>query len=259
MILERAPVSGPFALKGNDVPGQSFPRLEKSVFIVTYGRSGSTVLQNMINALPGYVLRGENANLLGSLVRAWNDLRHSEQGANMRRGGRTSGPHQPWFGYEAIDADQLGQDLANVFLRDVLRPAPDTRAIGFKEIRWHSEPDLFAPMLEFLQRYMPAAHFIFNTRDPDQVARSGWWKTMPRDLVLAQLAQAESLYVTWQAAHPDCCLAMHYNDFAADPDAWRPLFDFLSEPFDPELVKTILDQQLTHMKPPQKSAAGGAN
>ena len=230
------------------MPVQSFPRLEKTVFIVTYGRSGSTLLQNMINALPGHVLRGENANLLGPLVQAWHELRHSDQAAKMRAEGRPSGPHQPWFGYEAVDPDQLGRDLADLFLRDVLRPEPDTRVIGFKEIRWHEAPELFAPMLEFLQRYMPMAHFIFNTRDHDQVARSGWWKTMARTTVQAQLDQAEALYAAWQTDHPESSLTMHYNDYITGPEAWRPLFDFLGEPFDPDLVRAVLGRKLMHMK-----------
>ncbi len=240
-----------------------YPNLQKTIFVVTYGRSGSTLLQNMLNALPGHILRGENANLLAPLVRAWHDLRTSEQGAKMRRARAPSGPHQPWYGYEAIDPEQLGRDLAKVFLRDVLRPEADTRVIGFKEIRWHSEPDLFAPTLEFLHRYMPAAHFIFNTRDLAQVARSGWWKTMKREGVLAELEQAEALYATWQAAHPECSLAMHYNAYITGPEAWRWLFDFLDQPFDGDLVQTVLDRKLMHMKwqpgqnkPGQKTAPG---
>ena len=64
-------------------------RIDKTVFVVTYGRSGSTVLQNMLNALPGHILRGENANLLAPLVRAWQDLRqfYPEQVARMQTAG----------------------------------------------------------------------------------------------------------------------------------------------------------------------------
>ncbi|MEP1328083.1 sulfotransferase [Pseudophaeobacter sp.] len=226
-------------------------KIEKSVFVVTYGRSGSTVLQNMLNALPGHILRGENAGLLAPLVRAWQDLRqfYPEQVARMQTAGPLpSGPHQPWFGYEAIEVDQLGQELADVFLRQVLRPEADTRVIGFKEIRWHEDPDLFVPMLEFLQRYMPNARFIFNTRDHEEVRVSGWWRNMKRALVLEQLETAEALYADWQVAHPDSFLAMHYNDYAKDPEAWRPLFDFLELPFDPALTETILSRKLMHMK-----------
>ncbi len=233
------PVSGPC------------PRPDQTLFLVTYGRSGSTLLQNMINALPGHVLRGENANILAPLVRAWHDQRqfHPEQIARMRKVGLPSRPHQPWFGYEGIDIDRLGRHLADVVLRDVLRPGPDTRLAGFKEIRWHEDPALFTPMLDFLRRYMPAARFVFNTRAHDQVCRSGWWASMDPADVTAELQAAETLYAGWQAAHPGICLAMHYNDYARDPDAWRPLFDFLDMPFDAALVRSVLDRKLTHLQP----------
>jgi Sulfotransferase family len=225
-----------------------FERIDSTLFVVTYGRSGSTLLQNLLNALPGYVLRGENANLLRGLVQSWQGLRQSEQGANMRLVGQPSGPYQPWYGYEAIEADRLGRDLAQVFVRNVLRPAEDTRVVGFKEIRWHEDPALFEPMLEFLQRYMPRARFIFNTRDHAEVSRSGWWKTMEPAVVCQELEQAEALYAKWQAAHPESCLALHYNDYIRGPEAWRGLFDFLGEPFDPDLVQATLDRKLMHMK-----------
>jgi hypothetical protein len=225
-----------------------FARIETTLFVVTYGRSGSTLLQNLLNALPGYVLRGENANLLRGLVQSWQGLRQSEQGEKMRLAGQPSGPHQPWYGYEGVEVDRLGRDLAQVFVRNVLRPAEDTRVVGFKEIRWHEDPALFAPMLEFLQRYMPRARFIFNTRDHAEVCRSGWWKTMEPAVVCQELEHAEALYAKWQAAHPESCLALHYNDYIRGPEAWRGLFDFLGEPFDPDLVQATLDRKLMHMK-----------
>lgn len=226
--------------------------LQASLFIITYGRSGSTLLQNLVNALPGHLLRGENAMLLAPLVQAWQDLRHSEQHQRMTRSsqtsGRPSGPHQPWFGYEAIDADQLGAGLAQLFTDSVLRPAADTRVAGFKEIRWHRDPALFLPMLEFLQRYFPQARFVFNTRDHDQVARSGWWKTMDRQLVEAELTSAEQLFAQGRAAFPARSLMMHYNDYIRDPALWAPLFDLLDLPMDRALVDSILGQKLTHLK-----------
>ena len=43
---------------------------EGFVFVVTYGRSGSTLLQNVLNTIPGYCIRGENANTLAHLAKA---------------------------------------------------------------------------------------------------------------------------------------------------------------------------------------------
>lgn len=225
--------------------------LQKTVFVITYGRSGSTLLQNMINALPGHILRGENNNVLSGLAVCWNGLQQfsPEQISRMKIAGPLpSGPHQPWFGYEGIDPDLFGRDLARTFVERVLRPEADTRVAGFKEIRWHQDPELFVPMLEFLRRFMPNARFIFNTRDHAQVCRSGWWKTMPEDVVRQELEMAEALYATWQAAHPECSLALHYNDYVASPEAWRPLFSFLDEPFNGALIEDILGHKLMHLK-----------
>ncbi|MEZ0468856.1 hypothetical protein C6W91_20050 [Phaeobacter sp. SYSU ZJ3003] len=158
------------------------------------------------------------------------------------------GPHQPWYGYQGIDVDALGRHLAESFLRHVLRPEADTRVIGFKEIRWHEDPQMFLPMLEFLTRYLPGARFVFNTRDHAEVCRSGWWKTMERAEVIAQLEQAEALYQSAMARFPDRCLKMHYNTYVQGPEAWRALFAFLEVPFDPNLVETVLERKLTHMK-----------
>nr|WP_169618108.1 sulfotransferase [Ruegeria sp. PR1b] len=226
----------------------SLAGVEKSLFVVTYGRSGSTLLQNMVNALPGHLLRGENNNLALPLVRAWHGLRHSAQAAKMRQNPQPSGPHQPWFGYEAIDADRLGRELAEIFATQVLRPEPDTRVLGFKEIRWHEDAEMFLPMLDFLIRYLPQARFIFNTRDHGEVCRSGWWKTMDPAVVRAQLEAAEAMYREAQARYPERCLMVHYNDYITGPEAWRPVFDFLEQPFDAALVEAVLERKLTHMK-----------
>lgn len=61
---------------------------------------------------------------------------------------------------------------------------------------------------------------------------------------------AEGLYADWQTAHPETCLAMamHYNDYVTDTEAWRALFAFLGEPFDPERVQATLARKLMHMK-----------
>ena len=82
----------------------------KSVFIVTYGRSGSTLVQNMLNALPGACIRGENENLLAPFARAWDMLRHSERGAKLRDAGHATGPATPWYRFEEVTPDRFGAE-----------------------------------------------------------------------------------------------------------------------------------------------------
>ena len=43
-----------------------------------------------------------------------------------------------------------------------LRPEPDTRVVGFKEIRWNRE-DL-SDMLDWVREVLPGVRFVVNTR-----------------------------------------------------------------------------------------------
>lgn len=230
------------------MPDASLPQVQKSVFIVTYGRSGSTLLQNLLNSLPGYLIRGENENLLAPLARAWELVRLSDQQRKMREAAQVTTPYDPWFGYEAVSEDALGFALARSFLDTVLRPDVETRVIGFKEVRWHADPALFPVMLNFLRRFFPDARFIFNIRDHDEVVRSGWWKYMREETVRRQLSQAESLYKDFSNAHPTQCITMKYADYTSGVDQWRPLFKFLDEPFDSKIVAAVLQKKLSHLQ-----------
>ncbi len=224
------------------------------VFIVTYGRSGSTLLQNLLNALEGYCIRGENNHTLYHLSQAWNAVETAESMRGMRMKAVPSGPAHPWYGAERVDPDSYGRALCDTFVREVLRLDPGVRVGGFKEIRYHMQRHAFSQQLNFIRRHFPKARFIFNTRDHDAVTKSGWWAKQDPTHVKEVLTGAEALYQDYLAVHPERCLHLHYDDYAGKPEAMRPLFDFLGEPWDGDLVTRIMDQRLEHLK--NKSQSG---
>ena len=224
--------------------------IDKFVFVVTYGRSGSTLVQSLLNTLPGACIRGENGHALMPLARAWRGVNTAQNLTSMRRARVNSTPENPWFGGENIRPWRFGNHLARVFESEVLAPPPGTRIAGFKEIRWTAEPAWFATTLDFAQTFFRNAHFVFNTRDHDQVARSGWWAQQDPDQVVARLQEAEALFDAYQSANPDRCVRVHFNDYTADHDALRPLFTFLNEPFDADAVAQVMARKLTHLKNP---------
>ena len=223
------------------------------VFIVTYGRSGSTLLQNLLNRFDGYCIRGENNATLSHLVRAWDAVERGESMRGARWRGVLMEPGNPWYGAELVDPDAYGRALAATFTREVLHPPAGTRVAGFKEIRHtsQSQVNLFPRQMEFMRRFFPDARFVFNTRDHDAVMRSGWWTKWTRtdpDAVRALLTRADALFSESAAAHPDCSLQLRYEDYDANPDGLRPLFEFLGEPFDQEMAGAVLARRLDHLK-----------
>jgi len=216
------------------------------VFIVTYGRSGSTLLQNLLNCIDGYRIRGENENALFHLMQAWHAVRNSEPMRGMRQAGKPSLRDDPWYGAERVDPDRLGLGLADLFVREVLQPEPDDRVSGFKEIRFHTHPKLFRSYLDFIHAVFPDTRFVFNTRNHDAVAKSGWWAQMPPEQVKAQLTSAEALFGDYLAAYPGRGILLHYDDYVDQPAAFEALFDFLGEPFELDQVAGVLEKRLDH-------------
>lgn len=223
-------------------------KIEGFVFVVTYGRSGSTLVQNLLNAIPGYCIRGENNNALAFLARAWRSLQSSRNIRNHIASARPTTAEEPWYGAEAIQSKPFGKALATGFVRHVLVPPPGTRVAGFKEIRWGNDGAPVEVVVDFARRFFPNARFVFNTRDHEQVLRSGWWAEKDPDEVRTRLTRLEEQFDACQARYPDRAIRIHYNDYVADHQALRPLFDFLGETYDADTVARVMARPLMHLK-----------
>jgi len=237
-------------------PAPPFTMPEGFVFLVTYGRSGSTMLQNVLNGIPGYLIRGENDNILYHMAKAWMVARSSPEIVVRRealKAGTRPDPRyglqiDPWFGAEGIQPGELGRELAQVFTRCVLRPTPGTRVTGFKEIRFHHAGADLEAYLDFLLFFFPNCKLVFNTRDLGAVAKSGWWVNYSHDDFMAEVGTADRRFRDYARAHPRRTILMHYDDYRGKAEAFRPLFDFLEEEFDAQNVSDILEQKLDHLK-----------
>jgi hypothetical protein len=216
------------------------------VFVITYGRSGSTLLQNLLNAIPGYQIRGENNNALLGLFQSWRALADSPDIARMQREGIVSDAMHPWFGAEAIDACAYRAALCRSFAQHILRPDPDTRVSGFKEIRTLADPVIFREFLDFVQTGFPKARIIFNTRNAAAVCRSSWWRGHDPVAVTAMITSADAVFRAHAAAHPDRCVLLRHEDYVADHAALDPLFTLLGDRPPPALLRAVMATRLTH-------------
>ena len=202
------------------------------VFVMTYGRSGSTLVQGILNSIPGYLIRGENSAALNHLY-AYHQtlLAESERGNLVNRRKVT----HPYFGMPDFPPAASLAGIRRLVLDTVLRPEPDTRVTGFKEIRWYHE-DL-AEYVAFLRQVFPGARFVVNTRNQADVLKSKWWAKKDNSDYLAGierriLAVAEGL--------GDAAYRVHYDDYVSDPSVLRGLYAWLGEEFDSARVRATL-------------------
>jgi hypothetical protein len=202
------------------------------LFIVTYGRSGSTLLQGILSSISGYLIRGENGGIAYHLYKfhATATRRLSDKRA------RWSSPQSSWFGMGGYPVDAALRELRRLLLTTVIRPQPGSRVVGFKEVRWlHEDLDEY---VDFLRGVFPGARFVVNTRNLDDVVASKWWARDPDQRQV--LAEAESRMLGLVERLGDDAYHIHYDDYVQNPDKLRGMFEWLGEEFDEAQVAEVM-------------------
>ena len=220
------------------IPEPSLPPTRyRRAFVVTYGRSGSTLLQGLLNAIPGYLIRGENKDVLGKLQAFWDSLPGSGDGRslNMLRLGQPITAASPFFGFERFVEPHYAAAFA-AFLDRMLCDTDEqqrVRCLGFKEIRY--APSNAAARVAFLRLLYPGCAIIYNMRDPQAVAASEFQRAKPAEY----FERFNALIQEWAASDPDS-VVVSYEDIVAGSGSLLGLHDFLGEPFDEARHKAVL-------------------
>lgn len=208
------------------------------IFVVTYGRSGSTLLQGILNSIDGVCVRGENGGVLERLAAA----HAAAAGARHTFGQYGHSPENPWFGAGGIESDRFGREISAAFVRDVLCPPPGARAIGFKEVRYPLLSDAeFEEFLGFVRAFFSRPLFILHTRSIDDTLASLKRNNMRQDA--EQLRHHDRRMRRLAAFGAADTFHTHYDDFAGRPEALRPLFSLLGAEFDHDRLSSVLSRR----------------
>ncbi|MFC6152197.1 sulfotransferase [Nocardioides yefusunii] len=203
------------------------------VFVLTYGRSGSTLMMGILNSIPGWCLHGENRHALRGLYDYHRTLVIEQDRVPLHEAQQVT---HPWFGIDRYDRAASFAAARRLVLDSMLRPAKDVRVTGFKEIRWY-DADV-ADYVAWVREVFPGARFVVNTRNLGDVARSGWWRDDPD--AAATLADIETRMLALADSLGDAAYRVHYDDYKGNPEALRGLFEWLGEEFDAERLEQVM-------------------
>lgn len=205
------------------------------LFVITYGRSGSTLIQGILNSIPGYCVRGENGGALIPLQ----SLYESTLMAKKKFAPISKTPADAWYGISDINEQQLLKDIQGLVVNNFIRPPNETRCMGFKEIRYAPQTiGNLSDFLSFMEAVFPGAGFIFNVRSIEQTAKSDWWRYR-KDAVEHLTAFHKSMADAY-ALQAGNALWIEYEGYTTDPTSLANLFEFLGEPFDIKNVTAVL-------------------
>ncbi|WP_328475929.1 sulfotransferase [Actinoplanes sp. NBC_00393] len=206
------------------------------VFVVTYGRSGSTLLMGILNAIPGYRIRGENYNTLYRLYQADAAV---TKACEKFSSAEDLKPQSSWYGTPRVREHAYRAGLVSNFVQNVLRPEPGDRVLGFKEIRY--TPLHMADLqeyLDFLLDAFPRSRIVINHRDPAAVARSAWWVKVRDAEAKIRDADERLLAIADDERH----FHFFYDEIDDSLENIRALYRFLGEDFDEAAVRQVLNK-----------------
>jgi hypothetical protein len=235
--VERLRAAAPVSTAG-DVPRHGRDDYDY-VFVMTYGRSGSTLLQGILNSTPGVMIRGENRGITYRLFEYHQSA--VKDAAWIGDVGRRK--VNPFFGIRDYPVELALTRFRELILDTLLRPKPATTMVGFKEIRWYQ--DGLADYVQFLREAFPGARFIVNTRRLEDVAKSSWMAN--REDPLGDLQVIEKRILDVAAGLGPAAFHVRYDEYVEDPTRLRGLFDWLGLEFDEARVRKAMEFDYARM------------
>lgn len=168
--------------------------MKKFVFIISTGRSGSTLLQSVLNAHNNVVIRGENNNFFYYMMLAHESLLRGNGSKTV-----ATNPTQPWYGFQNYDQKLFVNTVRELGIKYMLGEfnCDQVEYLGFKEIRYFDfferqkygdkQPILkdsgdngrrkLRELIIFLSKIFRPAFFILLERNSHEISKSGWWNT----------------------------------------------------------------------------------
>src|SRR5215203_3724131 len=207
------------------------------VFVMTYGRSGSTLLMGLLNTIPGYLVRGENDDALRFL---YDFHRTCVERSRFWPVERMRMRNNPFYGMGDFPVGASIAGARRLALETLLRPKADTRVTGYKEILWWRHEDLDA-YVGWLREVFPGARFLVNTRDHAAVLKSKWWAKGGDNS--EHLADIERRLLASAASLGDAAYHVHFDDYVADPTTLAPMFAWLGEEYDEASVRRTMTKK----------------
>jgi len=219
-------------------------RIEHLV-IVTCGRTGSTLLQHVLNGVPEVMVRGENDDFCFWLYRAYRSLVNSKKVAGVGADSR-----HPYFGAEQINLGRVRGRLRGL-IGDVLRSGdPSPRILGFKEVKFLARLQEMPPFVNFLDQLLAPCGFIFLYRNVEEVAQSfrklKWFSNRSDDDIRRMLEQFFAACRTIAESKRDRSFEIDYADLKSGSERLAELFAFFGLAYEAESVNRRLGERCSY-------------
>ncbi|UDY24547.1 sulfotransferase [Nocardioides sp. Kera G14] len=220
------------------------PREPEFVFVVTFGRSGSTLIQGLLNTLPRTLVRGENGFFLGGFFAGTSAATAFAERHAKHRPGK---PVSAFYGVRALTPERFARHV-RALSTEVLLGKQDPRGIdrlGFKEVLWHQieEADT-AAFFDWFDLVFPGAKYVLNTRNVSDALGSGFWQKRDPDHAVSATARVQEIQAFLRETRSERVFDTSYevitgDDVAASDAQLRGLATFVTGGCSDELLAEL--------------------
>ena len=213
------------------------------VFVVTYGRSGSTLTQGMLNTLPRTLVRGENNLYLLQLFRAYAGLASFME----KFGGAAAKPSSAFYGLRDAALDTFAASVRDLVQRQLLGSTDpsDVDRLGFKEVLWHRiKPKEWSDFFDFVDVAFGQPLYVLNRRDVTMASTSGFWRKKRPGVAERQINRVRKLQDFLRESRPDRSFCTEFEAMTSDDrevagDQLRGLAEFVTGGCDDDLLAAL--------------------
>ncbi len=211
------------------------------IFVVTYGRSGSTLVQGLLNTIPRTLVRGENNFYVLPLYQAMVRARAVKRKYGGPRSRRTA---SAFYGLEELRLEHFAECTRRLVVEQLLGEAKRSHfdIVGFKEIRWNQiSRETQADFFTFLDRAFPGVQYVLNRRNHDDVRTSDFWRGRGSDVFVDTVTRIEEIQEFLRATRADRVYDVEYEvltgvDDSAAEKQLRGLAEFVTGACDDALL-----------------------
>jgi hypothetical protein len=222
----------------------SSPTSPRYVFVVTYGRSGSTLTQGMLNTLPRTLVRGENNLFLLPIFRAYAGL---ETFRDKFGGPGAAKSSSAFYGLREVDLDAFAASVRELVQQQLLGDvaASEVDRLGFKEVLWHRvKPKEWSGFFSFLDLAFGDPLYVLNRREVAMASTSGFWQKKQPGVAEQQINRVRRLQDFLRESRPERSFDTQFEDMVSDDravagDLLRRLAEFVTGGCDDELLAAM--------------------
>ena len=217
--------------------------------VLSYPRTGSTVVQRLINTDPNSICVGEKPMAINALYDFYSSIESCKSDIpSLFPEIPLDDDRNPVFNADRVDMSLLSYALREVF-EDIVLCADGFLNTGWKEnfISSYHDEGTADRQIMFIQKLFPGVRFILNIRNPEQCSRSKIWQVREDAFNEISVRRQWMIDRFHSGLFGVNSILLDYDEWSSDGDAIIGALSDFGFSVDASMCHAVLSERLLHL------------